>query len=323
MSGKKKTRPVAAPGFHPRSKHGARYDLAKLTASSPDLAPFVIENKYKDASINFFDPKAVHALNKALLKHYYGIDVWDLPEGYLCPGVPGRADYLHHIADVLGNCNRGTIPTGRNVRCLDIGVGSSCIYPIVGRKEYGWSFVGTDIDQVALESAEKIVASNPILRGSVELRRQPEARRIFSNVFHDDDYFDLTICNPPFYASMEEVEEASFRKQRNLEAHKSTFDIRNFKGQNSELWCAGGEKQFLKDMVYQSKKFALSTFWFSTLVSKKSNLKSIYAALNHNEAVDVETLPMGRGNKMSRIVAWTFLPREKQAAWMKGRWHAG
>ncbi len=296
--------------------------MTRLCQSSPELTPFVVENKYKNKTIDFFDPKAVQALNKALLKHHYEIDQWEIPDGYLCPGVPGRAEYIHHIADLLAASNQGKIPRGKNIKCLDVGVGSSGIYPIVGRKEYGWSFVGTDIDQVALNAAADIVSANALLKGNVELRLQPDPRGIFSNVVRDTDYFDLTICNPPFYSSMEEAKAASTRKQRNLKARDSTQHTRNFEGQQNELWCPGGEKQFLQDMIYQSKEFGLSIYWFSSLVSKSSNLKSVYATLEHMEATEVRTIPMGTGNKSSRLVAWTFLTPAKQAAWAKMRWSA-
>jgi 23S rRNA (adenine1618-N6)-methyltransferase len=59
-------------------------------------------------------------------------------------------------------------------------------------------------------------------------------------------------------------------------------------------------------MIYQSKKYADNCLWFTSLVSKESNLKAIYKALKNVEAKDVRTLAMGQGNKVSRIVAWTF-----------------
>ena len=66
--------------------------------------------------------------------------------------------------------------------------------------------------------------------------------------------------------------------------------------------------------------FSTSCFWFTTLVSKQSNLKSIYAALKNAEAVDVKTIEMGQGNKTSRIVAWTFLTSEQQKEWKNTKW---
>ena len=166
----KKEHPKEKSSLHPRNKHRERYDFKQLIDSCPELGQFVKLNNYKDESIDFFNPEAVKMLNKALLKHYYGIDNWDIPKNYLCPPIPGRADYIHHIADLLGSNNsefqRNKIPTGNKIKCLDIGVGANCVYPIIGNKEYGWSFVGTDIDPVSIESANKIIEMNPFLKGN-------------------------------------------------------------------------------------------------------------------------------------------------------------
>jgi 23S rRNA (adenine1618-N6)-methyltransferase len=41
-----------------------------------------------------------------------------------------------------------------------IGIGANCIYPIIGNAEY-WSFVGTDIDEKAIENCSTIIEANP------------------------------------------------------------------------------------------------------------------------------------------------------------------
>ena len=98
--------------FHPRNKHQSSYDFPALIAALPELKEYVRPNKYGNQSIDFFDPKAVKSLNKALLIHQYGLIDWDIPEGQLCPPVPGRADYLHFAADLLGRANKGKAPQG-------------------------------------------------------------------------------------------------------------------------------------------------------------------------------------------------------------------
>jgi 23S rRNA (adenine1618-N6)-methyltransferase len=277
-------------------------------------------NEYQDESIDFSNPAAVMMLNKALLKHYYGIDRWDLPSGYLCPPVPGRADYIHHIADLLGSCNSNIIPVGPRIKCLDVGVGANCIYPIIGNKEYGWSFVGSDIEPAAIQSAHTIVEDNVQLKGALEVRLQPQANDIFRGIIQKDEHFDLTICNPPFHASLQEAQSGSLRKLSNLNNKRITKPTLNFGGVNTELWCEGGEETFAQRMINESKQFPSSCFWFSTLISKSSNLKSIYTALKQAKAVEVKTIPMAHGNKISRIVAWTFLTPEQQRSWINARW---
>lgn len=303
------------PSLHRRNKHKGRYDFKQLIQSCPELASFVVLNKYKDESIDFADPKAVKVLNRALLKNQYKIDYWDIPQGYLCPPIPGRADYIHHIADLLAGKNKGKIPKGRDIKCLDIGVGANCIYPIIGRVEYDWSFIGSDIDPTSIKSAQKIADSNASLDGEIVLRLQKNPKDIFHGVIRNDEKIDIVICNPPFHASAEEARSGTLRKLSNLNKKKTSKAALNFGGQKNELWCEGGEQQFISNMVHQSKQFAHSCFWFTTLVSKKSNLKGIYSALRKAQAVEVETIEMGQGNKVSRIVAWTFLKPIQQKAW--------
>lgn len=320
MSHKKKIHPKLKSGLHPRNKHRERYDFKQLLASLPDLAPFVRLNKYHDESVDFSNPDAVKMLNKALLKCFYDIDNWDIPGGYLTPPIPGRADYIHHIADLLRNNNFGNIPRGNKIRCLDIGVGANCIYPIIGNSEYGWSFIGTEIDKVAIESANKIIELNPSLTGKIECRLQENPKDFFYGVIRKDEIIDLSICNPPFHASLEEAKSGTLLKISNLNKKKATEVKLNFGGQSHELWCEGGEERFVRNMIRQSKKFATNCFWFSTLVSKQSSLKSMYKVLEECKAIQVETIPMGQGNKTSRIVAWTFLPKKEQLRWKQTRW---
>ena len=73
-------------------------------------------------------------------------------------------------------------------------------------------------------------------------------------------------------------------------------------------------------MILQSKNFAGSCLWFSTLISKQSNLKNVYTELKHANAVETKTIAMSQGNKISRIVAWTFLNKGQQQKWVKERW---
>ncbi len=323
MFQKKREHPKIKSKLHPRNKHRERYDFNALKDSCPELSPFVIVNIYDDESIDFFNPEAVKMLNKSLLKYYYDIENWDIPLTYLCPPIPGRADYIHHIADLLSSNNNGKIPTGSKIKCLDIGVGANCVYPIIGNKEYGWSFTGSDIDITSIASAKKIIDLNPTLKGNVELRLQQNSQHIFNGIIQKDEYFDITICNPPFHSSLAKATIGTIRKLNQLKNKNNSKPILNFGGVNNELCCDGGEEKFVQNMILQSKQFANSCFWFSTLISKKSTLKSVYDALKNMEAMEVKTISMGQGNKTSRIVAWTFLNKEQKKNWIYSNWNDG
>lgn len=315
MIHKKKEHPKEKHQLHLRNKHRERYNFKQLIESCPELSQYVKVNIYDDESIDFFNPEAVKMLNKALLKYFYGIENWDIPPNYLCPPIPGRADYIHYMADLLGTCEkyRKKIPTGEQIKCLDIGVGANCVYPIIGNKEYGWSFIGADIDKIAIESAHQIIITNPSLIGKIELRLQTHSKNIFNGIIKQGEFIDLSICNPPFHASFAEAQAGTIRKLTNLKQinskvsnNKNSNPILNFGGQSSELWCEGGEEKFVNTMVMESKQFANSCFWFSSLISKQDSLESIYKTLKKVAATEVKTISMGQGNKTSRIVAWTF-----------------
>lgn len=313
----KKHKPAEKSSLHARNKHKSRYDFDALKLALPELAEFVAANKYGDESIDFANPEAVKTLNKALLKCFYQIDFWNIPDGYLCPPIPGRADYIHYAADLLASCNAQKIPTGKKIKVLDVGVGANSVYPIIGSREYGWQFVGSDIDNLAVKCAKSIVAANANLAKNVEIRLQTVKTEVFKNIIRKEEKFDLTICNPPFHTSAEEANAGSQRKNRNLGNKNYANPVLNFGGKNAELWTKGGEVAFVGKMIEESKLFKNQCLWFTSLVSKSENLGAIYAMLKRTEAVEVRTSEMTTGNKITRIVAWTFLDTAQQNAWVK------
>ena len=292
--------------LHPRSKHREQYDFKQLIKSHAELAVFVKPNNYGNYAIDFFNPKAVTALNTALLKHFYDIEFWGIPKGYLCPPIPGRADYIHYMADVLAENHQGDIPRGENIKCLDIGVGANCVYPIIGHQEYGWSFIGSDIDAVSVASAKKIIELNPGLQNHITVRLQNNANDIFRGVIKKGEKIDLVICNPPFHSSYDEMQKGSLRKLRHLKKKQPKKTILNFGGQSNELWCDGGELAFVTKMIRQSKDFARQVTYFSTLVSKETHLKRFYQELKNVKATQIKTINMAQGNKVSRVLVWGF-----------------
>ncbi len=283
--------------LHPRNRHRSGYDFDALIAAHSALEPFVALNKYGNRSINFFDPKGVKALNAALLALHYKIEWWEIPPSALTPPIPGRADYIHYAADLIGGGDN-------SIRCLDVGVGANCIYPIIGRAEYGWEFVGSDIEPLSIDSAAKIIESNTLLRGHVELRLQSCKESIFKGIIEPGEQFDLTICNPPFHNSAQSAKRGTQRKLKGLRADKTAG--LNFAGQSNELWCEGGERLFIERMISESRLFAKQCRWFTTLVSNEDNLPPLRAAIRAAKATEQRTIEMHQGNKRSRILAWRY-----------------
>jgi 23S rRNA (adenine1618-N6)-methyltransferase len=311
-----KTPATTKPGLHPRNRHRDRYDFPALEQSSPALSAFLRPGPHGETTVDFADPMAVKALNQALLAHFYGVKQWDIPEGFLCPPVPGRADYIHHLADLLAEGNGGVVPSQASV--LDVGVGANCIYPLIGQHEYGWRFTGTDVDPEAISSATAIIDANPGLTRQIRLRRQKTPTAILPGVIHKNEMFDATLCNPPFHDSAQAARSGSERKRRNLGQDEGA--ALNFGGREQELWCVGGEVAFVSQMVNESKAFARQVQWFTSLISRGENLPLIYRALQEAGVEKVVKKEMAQGQKQSRFIAWTFMNDAQRARWAATRY---
>lgn len=311
--------------LHPRNAHLYGYDFVALMLSYPKLKAFVRPTAYGALSIDFADPLAVKNLNAALLKHHYQLDFWDIPKGALCPPIPGRVDYVHYLADLL--FEGAPVQPAEQIRALDIGTGANGIYAILGHQVYRWQFVASDINVNSLANVQRIIDNNLSLQGHISLRRQQDEKAIFKGIIGAADRFELTLCNPPFHASLQEAGAGSQRKVRNLqrsrgEKTKATGATLNwggaslnFGGQAAELWCQGGEKQFLATMIRESQDVAEQCLWFTSLVSKQENLKPCYQALAKLGVDTVKTIEMQQGNKMTRVLAWSFHPQAKRVRW--------
>ena len=318
-------KPKAATQLHPRNPHQGRYDFVALTRALPELAEHTITNPSGEATINFADAAAVRTLNKALLLTHYGVKFWDIPAGYLCPPIPGRADYVHHVADLLAQTTHvneeQSAPTGKSIHALDIGTGASCIYPIIGSQSYGWRFTATDIDPVSVNTAALICSANPKLKSAIKVKLQPNPEHIFAGIIGRQDYFDVTFCNPPFHASLDEALAANSRKQSKLHKHRAKNDKvnhnlpaassqptpnLNFGGQHNELWSEGGEIAFLSKMAKESRDVAAHVGWFTTLVSKSENVRPLRHLLESLEVAQMRVIDMTHGQKNTRILAWRF-----------------
>ena len=74
-------------------------------------------------------------------------------------------------------------------------------------------------------------------------------------------------------------------------------------------------------MIRESARYGGNCFWFTTLVSKQSNIRAIQKILKKHETTAIKVIPMGTGNKSSRLIAWTFLTTQEQQEWRTSRWN--
>lgn len=304
------SQPHAKTEMHPRNPHNKGYNFSQLAQLHEPLQACLAPNPAGKLTIDFSQPSAVKALNTALLKHYYQVAHWDIPAGFLCPAVPGRADYVHYIADLLN------LESSASAKGLDIGTGANLIYPIIASQSYGWKMVGTDIEQASYKNASLLAQSNPNLKKLIDVRLQTKRSAIFSGVIKPGEIFDFSMCNPPFHESAEAALSGSKKKNRNLAKHSqkrrgkdSTATHQsslNFGGQHNELWCTGGELSFVANMIRESVAFKDQVIWFTSLLSKKDNVAPLSKLATELGAKQCKTIAMAQGAKASRFIAWRF-----------------
>lgn len=280
-------------GLHQKNNFKNGYNFKELIIKNPALKEFIVKNEFGTVTVDFSNLEGVRELNKALICSLDKISNWNFPKENLCPPIPGRLDYIHYLADLLSLKGAAKI--------LDIGTGATCIYPLLGVSAYDWNFVATDIDLDSLDTAQDIIDDNKLTE-KIELRQQLKEENILKGIIVDGDSFTAVMCNPPFYKSAEEAQGANGRKSKNL----GNNAVRNFAGNNNELWYIGGEKAFLHNYLYESSLYKTSSKWFTSLVSKKENVKSLEKSSKKLGATEFKVIPMHQGNKVTRIVAWRF-----------------
>ncbi|MHC5309854.1 23S rRNA (adenine(1618)-N(6))-methyltransferase RlmF [Myroides sp. LJL116] len=291
--------------LHPRSKHNELYDFKQLADHVSELQGYIIKNPLGIDTIDFSNYSAVKCLNKAILAKDYKINNWDIPKQNLCPPIPGRADYIHYLSDLLQKKQYEKPSKITSISILDIGTGASIIYPLIGCREYNWSFLASDISKASLDNAQKIINANPNLAEKVQLKVQSNPNHILKGIITLNHYFDAVMCNPPFFNSKEQYDSQANRKNANL-GNKKNIENRNFSGSSNELYCQGGEKRFIENYIYESRHYAKQVGWFTTLVSNKDNLFFLKSLLKRLKVDSYQIIPMQQGNKVSRILAWRF-----------------
>ncbi len=290
--------------MHKRNIHFKGYDLERISSVFPAIRAHLIRNPGGKLTVNFSDPVAVKILNQALLIVDYGLQYWDIPDDYLYPAVPGRADYIHCLADLLYQDKPYHLSKVNNLTILDIGTGANCIYPLLGNKIYNWNFVGSDISDKAIIHARQIILKNN-LESNISIRKQPKQKNIFKHIVKKNDQFWACMCNPPFYKNAHEAQYANQRKNKNLNTAVKE-NLRNFGGYKKELVYPGGEVAFIMTMIHESKSYSTNIRWFTCLISNQKSLIPLEKKLNKIKAIDWKTLPLQQGNKKMRILVWKY-----------------
>ncbi|UKK02977.1 hypothetical protein MACK_003079 [Theileria orientalis] len=232
---------------------------------------------------------------------------------FLAPCVPNRLSYIRAVSGLLSmernnpealermneTYSSDRVLKGNQVLVLDIGTGASCIYPLVGVAENSWSFIGTDIDSLALEVAKKNLDIND-LGGQIKLRFQSVGTLMFHKVLNSSEFVSLTVCNPPFHSSMEKtnvnprtsstgreselvfsVPQNSVQTIEQSYMDSSENKIVSVEGSLKHVFSEveQGEAAFIEVMLKESKFYCHNVLWFTSLVAKLTTLKKLKALI--------------------------------------------
>ncbi|MDC0611628.1 23S rRNA (adenine(1618)-N(6))-methyltransferase RlmF [Vibrio sp.] len=311
---------IKTQGVHKKNVHKGRYNFDELTKSEPELKKRLTKNPKGETTINFSDSHSVMLLNRALLKHFYGINGWQIPKDYLCPPIPSRADYVHRLHALLLSDG---LKVGEPAKAIDIGTGANAVYALIGASTYDWNVVASDISQASISNVNSILAHNPKLKTKITPFLQSDSKLLFNGVISPDTRYDVTLCNPPFHASKEEAVKGTTRKVHNLSQNKGKADqsvkkqapTLNFGGQHNELWCQGGEYGFVSRMIKESGDYRDQVLWFTCLISKGDNVRPLRKLIEKQGAEELRVIQMEHGNKVSRFIAWTYQNSDARKHW--------
>ncbi|RMJ28434.1 DUF890 domain-containing protein [Aspergillus sp. HF37] len=281
-----------------RNPYRNNVDFAALALRSPDFASCLTSSGQPD----FSDPNSIRQLTKTLLRLDFSLAV-DPPRDRLCPPVPNRLNYVLWLQDLLDSTSadyRDDYDPDRDVAGLDIGTGCCCIYPLLGcASRPRWEFVATDIDEENVQHSQKTAAENK-LESRIKVLKTDPADELIPLHSLDTKTLDFTMCNPPFYASRDEMLSSAEAKEKPPSSACT--------GAETEMVTAGGEVTFVSRMLEESLRLRDQVTWYTTMLGKLSSVSMIVEKLmlehgNHNYAVT----EFVQGAKTKRwAVAWSW-----------------
>ncbi|KAK9711814.1 hypothetical protein K7432_007565 [Basidiobolus ranarum] len=269
-------------------------NFAKLAERYPEFGKYVNVNQ-GIGKIDFKDPEAVRQLAYTLLKDDFDLEV-DFPLDRLCPMIPNRLNYLLWIEDLL---KATKIDQEDIIKGIDIGIGASCIYPLLGcRLNSTWNFLGTEIDSRSFSYAKANVIRNE-LSDRIQLYLNPTTKTLPLNEIDENSRYSFTMCNPPFYESYEQVEAGINTKK--LKPHAVCT------GSSNELITQGGEAQFISAMISESLELLDRVSWYTTMVGRKETLDIVVTKLKSSKINNYAVTEFCQGVTRRWGLAWSFL----------------
>lgn len=201
---------------------------------------------------------------------------------------------------------------------LDTGVGACGIYPLLGAKQLNWHFIGTEVDEASLHSAQKNIERNqldPLIK--LILVENAQTTPFFATAVAQapDSHLHFTMCNPPFFEDPSKSpisEDSSDSTWQSREKPKSPRE--HPAGSEFEIQTLGGEVGFVARMMDESVEFQEQIAIFTCMIGHKANLdvlrKKLYE-LRSQHALKFIFTEFCQGTRLRWGVAWTFNPAVK------------
>ncbi|CAB3380503.1 Hypothetical predicted protein [Cloeon dipterum] len=285
--------------MHPRNKYKNKLDFASLAASYPAFAEYVHTGPSSGKpTIDFSDKNAVRELSRTLLACDFGLKV-TIPSDSLVPTIPLRLNYLLWLEDLLNwteNC-------GENVHGIDIGTGASCVYPLLAARKNGWRMTATDIREESVKVAEENVKGNN-LEDLISIVKVEDEQKILVGVLPEGKTtYDFCMCNPPFFRSDSETNSMSKSRTILRDPPKNGFS-----GAKAELVAPGGELEFVRRIIADSKLLLTKIRIYTSMVGHKNNANELVKELQSSGAKSLTKTEFCQGNTTRWGIAWTFCP---------------
>ncbi|KIH92663.1 23S rRNA (adenine1618-N6)-methyltransferase [Sporothrix brasiliensis 5110] len=300
------------PDAYYRDLYKDRLDFRALARDDPDLQA-VLHN----GQLDFRDPAAVRQLTITLLWRDFGLKL-ELPENRLCPPIPNRHNYVVWIKALMED-------DGPAVG-LDIGTGASCIYPLLAcAQRPKWQFLATDIDAESLTFARGNVARNGLEDRIQVVARSPDERLICTGADpsatspSSPSYpsLDFTMCNPPFYASADEMTASVAAKKQ--PPHSACTGAPVEMVYAARDGHAGGEIAFVGRILDESAKLRSRVRWYTAMLGKLASLNVLVGQLRARGIDNYAVAAFVQGTKTRRwALGWSYGARRPTMAAARG-----
>ncbi|XP_053376165.1 RNA N6-adenosine-methyltransferase mettl16-like [Mercenaria mercenaria] len=277
--------------MHPRNIYKTRKPDFKALSSKYDYFNEKVKvNASGKVILDFKDPAALRALFRALLEDDFGLAV-TVPLDRLIPTVPQRVNYILWLEDIIGKEN--------GAKGIDIGTGSSCIYPLLGCRLNQWQFLASEIDDQNMYFANKNVASNK-MEDKITIKKVTEDTLLIGLV-DENEIYDFSMCNPPFYS--DHLEAQGITSARNDDRSESS-SISTASEAESIAW--GGEVRFVTQMIEESLILKNKIRVYTSLLGKKMSLSLLKDVLQRKKVPKYASTEFCQGKTMRWGIAWTF-----------------